>query len=96
MFTQALENFIPVSLKGVKLLKSETTWEDVGGMHVNNHRDLLSILITIKGMENVKLLLKETFEWPTKYQSVFSKCPLKLRKGFAYLTIIQLHLLTIY
>lgn len=29
----------------------------------------------------MKALLKETFEWPTKYGRLFAKCPLKLRKG---------------
>lgn len=35
----------------------------------------------VGGMETVKALLKETFEWPTKYGRLFAKCPLKLRKG---------------
>lgn len=32
-------------------------------------------------MEDVKVLLKETFEWPTRYEKLFSKIPLKLRRG---------------
>ena len=32
-------------------------------------------------LDDVKHLLKETFEWPTKYGKLFEKCPLKLRRG---------------
>jgi len=30
-FDKAQKDFVPVSLKGVKLQKSETEWKDIGG-----------------------------------------------------------------
>lgn len=35
----------------------------------------------IGGLENVKAVLKETLEWPTKYPDIFAGVPLRLRSG---------------
>ncbi|CCD24458.1 AAA family ATPase peroxin 1 NDAI_0D01440 [Naumovozyma dairenensis CBS 421] len=35
----------------------------------------------IGGLKNVKRLLLETLEWPTKYSPIFKRCPLRLRSG---------------
>ncbi|KAF8608223.1 AAA-domain-containing protein [Ceratobasidium sp. AG-I] len=32
-FTKAQEDFVPLSLRGVKLQKSEVSWSDIGGLH---------------------------------------------------------------
>ncbi|KAI8141634.1 P-loop containing nucleoside triphosphate hydrolase protein [Fennellomyces sp. T-0311] len=62
-FKKAREDFVPSSLRGVKLQSSGVQWSDIGGLN-----------------ETRKALL-ETLEWPTKYQAVFSQCPLRLRSG---------------
>ncbi|KAJ8659027.1 hypothetical protein O0I10_005409 [Lichtheimia ornata] len=62
-FSKAREDFVPSSLRGVKLQSSGVMWSDIGGLH-----------------ETRKTLL-ETLEWPTKYASIFSQCPLRLRSG---------------
>jgi peroxin-1 len=33
-FRVAMEGFVPAALKGVKLVDSETSWADIGGMYV--------------------------------------------------------------
>ena len=35
----------------------------------------------IGGLHQVRRVLKETFEWPSKYPALFASCPLKLRRG---------------
>ncbi|RKP14091.1 P-loop containing nucleoside triphosphate hydrolase protein, partial [Piptocephalis cylindrospora] len=35
----------------------------------------------IGGLEEVKRILLETLEWPTKYAAIFANCPLRLRSG---------------
>ncbi len=35
----------------------------------------------IGGLNLVKKMLRETMEWPTKYQAIFKHCPLRLRSG---------------
>ena len=62
-FKKARDDFVPSSLRGVKLQSSGVQWADIGGLN-----------------ETRKALL-ETLEWPTKYQAVFSQCPLRLRSG---------------
>jgi SpoVK/Ycf46/Vps4 family AAA+-type ATPase len=37
----------------------------------------------IGGLHQVRQMLKETFEWPSKYPELFASCPLKLRRGYA-------------
>jgi len=34
-FDKAQKDFVPVSLKGVKLQKSETEWKDIGGKFIH-------------------------------------------------------------
>jgi len=36
---------------------------------------------SIGGMYEVRQMLKETFEWPTKHAKLFKSCPLRLRSG---------------
>jgi peroxin-1 len=35
----------------------------------------------IGGLDDVKALLKETLEWPTRYEPLFRNVPLRLRSG---------------
>ena len=35
----------------------------------------------VGALEEVKMMLKETFLWPSKYEKLFAKCPLKFRRG---------------
>jgi peroxin-1 len=60
---KALSDYVPMSLKGVKITHSNVQWDDVGGMNP------------------VKKILRETLEWPTKYNAIFQHCPLRLRSG---------------
>ncbi|KAH9819584.1 peroxisome assembly protein Pex1p [Melampsora americana] len=62
-FEEAQSDYIPISLRDVKLQKSDVEWADIGGLH------------------NTRRILRETLEWPTKYASIFAKCPLRLRSG---------------
>ncbi len=50
----ALSDFVPASLRGVKLFKSTVAWADVGGL------------------QEAKRILKETVEFPIKYERMFS------------------------
>ncbi|KAI9297237.1 AAA-domain-containing protein [Neoconidiobolus thromboides FSU 785] len=62
-FKTAQEDYIPVSLRGVKLQSSTVRWTDIGGL------------------EETRKVLRETLEWPIKYQAIFTNCPLRLRSG---------------
>lgn len=62
-FHTALSTFVPLSLRDVKLQKSDVQWSDIGGL------------------KEVRSVLRETLEFPTKYASVFANCPLRLRSG---------------
>lgn len=62
-FEEAQSDYIPISLRDVKLQKSDVEWADIGGLH------------------ETRRILRETLEWPTKYASIFAKCPLRLRSG---------------
>lgn len=79
-FTKAHEDFVPLSLRGVKLQKSEVSWSDIGGEHPGPCED--SRLIRMTGLEETRRVLRETLEWPTKYGAIFAKCPLRLRSGY--------------
>lgn len=37
--------------------------------------------LDIGGLNETRKILLETLEWPTKYASIFSQCPLRLRSG---------------
>lgn len=62
-FHAALSTFVPLSLRDVKLQKSEVQWSDIGGL------------------KEVRSVLRETLEFPTKYAAIFANCPLRLRSG---------------
>lgn len=62
-YEKVIPDFSIQSIVGTKLLKSDTKWEDIGGL------------------KEVKRVLRETFEIPTKYSALFSKVPIKLRSG---------------
>lgn len=38
----------------------------------------------VGGLKNVKRVVLETLEWPTKYAPVFANCPLRLRSGLLF------------
>jgi hypothetical protein len=46
------------------------------------------------GLHEVKRILRETLEWPTKYAPIFAQAPLRLRSGYASF-IIHVSLLRI-
>jgi SpoVK/Ycf46/Vps4 family AAA+-type ATPase len=62
-FSTASQDFVTKSIEGIKLVKSNTKFADIGGL------------------EEVKQLLRETFEFPTKYSKYFENSPIKLRSG---------------
>ncbi|KAF8331356.1 P-loop containing nucleoside triphosphate hydrolase protein [Cantharellus anzutake] len=62
-FASAQVGFTPLSLRDVKLQRSEVEWSDIGGLH------------------EIRRVLRETLEWPTKYGAIFAKCPIRLRSG---------------
>ena len=62
-FELASSDFVTKSVEGIKLVKSQVRFSDVGGL------------------SQVKQLLRETFEFPTKYASYFDHAPIKLRSG---------------
>jgi len=68
-FNKAQVGFTPLSLRDVKLQKSEVQWSDIGGLH------------------ETRKTLRETLEWPTKYGAIFASCPLRLRSGYASLSL---------
>lgn len=39
----------------------------------------------VGGLNEVKQMLRETFEFPTKYAKLFQKSPIKLRSGYEIL-----------
>lgn len=66
-FSRTLTKFTPLSLRDVKLQKSNVAWSDIGGLH------------------EVRKVLRETLEFPTKYAAIFANCPLRLRSGYVLL-----------
>lgn len=62
-FSMALADYVPQTLKGIKLQSSTTEWKDVGGL------------------SEIRQILRETLEMPTKFGPIFAQCPLKLRSG---------------
>ncbi|XP_050398132.1 peroxisomal ATPase PEX1 [Patella vulgata] len=46
-------------------------------LHVHEHRSWRDV----GGMQEVKDILIETLQWPTKYPALFANCPLRLRSG---------------
>lgn len=48
----------------------------------------------VGGLKEVKEVLIQTLEWPTKYAAIFASCPLRLRSGyrlnFKYLAVLLL------
>ncbi|KAF8995495.1 P-loop containing nucleoside triphosphate hydrolase protein [Cyathus striatus] len=66
-FSGAQAGFVPLSLRDVKLQKSDVVWSDIGGMFTHS--------------KDTKRVLRETLEWPTKYGPIFAQSPLRLRSG---------------
>lgn len=62
-FEIASQDFVTKSIEGIKLVKSNARFSDIGGL------------------EDVKQILRETFEFPTKYSKYFESSPIKLRSG---------------
>ncbi|KAF8160874.1 P-loop containing nucleoside triphosphate hydrolase protein [Crassisporium funariophilum] len=62
-FVAAQVDFVPLSLRDIKLEKSDIAWSDIGGLY------------------EVRRMLRETLEWPTKYGPIFKQSPLRLRSG---------------
>ncbi|KAG8831700.1 Peroxisome biosynthesis protein pex1 [Serendipita sp. 399] len=75
---QAQEGFTPLSVRNIKLHKSEVAWADIGGMSLVDVQCLPNFPT---GLHETRRILRETLEWPTKYAAIFAKCPLRLRSG---------------
>jgi peroxin-1 len=93
-FNDAQQEFVPLSLRDVKLQKSEVEWGDVGGLSLiiySRAFRLKRVCDTGKpylGLHNTRRILRETLEWPTKYGAIFASCPLRLRSGSVFLYIV--------
>jgi peroxin-1 len=78
-FEIAQVDFIPFSLRDIKLQKSEVAWSDIGGRP--SIFRLCTPLIRFLGLKDTRRILRETLEWPTKYGPIFAQSPLRLRSG---------------
>lgn len=72
----------PASLKFIDLFKKATESFTPSSLKSIQFATSNKSWDDIGALEDVKHTLKETFEWPTKYEKIFSKIPLKLRRGF--------------
>lgn len=81
---------MPLSLRDVKLQKSDTVWSDVGGTYIPYISYFTALLefrrlihsVRSVGLRETKKVLRETLEWPTKYGPIFAQSPLRLRSGY--------------
>lgn len=80
-FEEAQRDLVPLSIRDVKLQKSEVEWSDIGGQF-SFYSINLKYLMVHPGLHYVRKILRETLEWPTKYAAIFAKCPLRLRSGY--------------
>lgn len=82
-FDTAQVDFVPLSLRDVKLQKSDVAWSDIGGQSPPMFRRMVytAILMTNTGLGETRQVLRETLEWPTKYGPIFAQSPLRLRSG---------------
>lgn len=78
-FEAAQVDFVPLSLRDIKLQKSDVAWSDIGGRSciLQSHNSLIGLL----GLRQTRKILRETLEWPTKYGPIFAQSPLRLRSG---------------
>jgi len=76
---------VPITLRSIPLHPpSDVAWEHIGGDCNNLFFFLVSYFTQsykCQGLAEVKSILQETFEWPTKYSELFKSCPLRLRSG---------------
>lgn len=82
-FTAAQVDFVPLSLREVKLQKSDVAWSDIGGMCFKEQLSIQHINLFCQGLYETRRILRETLEWPTKYGPIFAQSPLRLRSGWA-------------
>lgn len=80
-FAAAQVDFVPLSLRDVKLQKSDIVWADIGGRLRPFLAALVPPFILLLGLAETKRVLRETLEWPTKYGPIFAQSPLRLRSG---------------
>jgi len=73
-FENAVNGYVPASLRGVKLQKSTVDWNDIGGT-------VVQLWVLIVGLDATKRVLLETLEWPIKYAPIFQHSKLRLRSG---------------
>ena len=81
-FDTAQIDFVPHSLRDVKLERSDVEWSDIGGgLLVCYPTELHSLSNREPGLSETRRILRETLEWPTKYGPIFAQSPLRLRSG---------------
>jgi peroxin-1 len=73
-------DFVPFSLRDIKLEKSDVSWCDIGGISPPTSRLEMSN-VQLLGLNETKRIIRETLEWPTKYGPIFKQAPLRLRSG---------------
>ncbi|PRT53993.1 Peroxisome biosynthesis protein PAS1 [Wickerhamiella sorbophila] len=77
--TLAIEsNEMTVSTDNFKAAASDYTPASLRGVKLEKGNATWS---EIGGLEEVKRVILETLEWPTKYAPIFANCPLRLRSG---------------
>lgn len=86
-FRSAQVDFVPLSLRDVPLQKSTVEWADIGGEVVMFAYDLRRKLTPRLGLRETRQTLRETLEWPTRYAAIFAQSPLRLRSGYAPLSL---------
>ena len=80
-FAAAQLDFVPLSLRDVKLQKSEVAWSDIGGMWWPTLPFSTENAKNFTGLHETRRVLRETLEWPTKYGPIFAQSSLRLRSG---------------
>jgi peroxin-1 len=91
-FSSAQIDFTPLSLRDVKLQKSDVEWSDIGGAQAIYCWSTSAVSSFLPGLHETRRVLRETLEWPTKYGAIFAKCPIRLRSGSASLQSCSNHL----
>jgi peroxin-1 len=87
-FMTAQADFVPLSIRDVKLEKSDVAWSDIGGesLTVRMWCCFKKWASQFQGLYETRRILRETLEWPTKYGPIFAQSPLRLRSGCVFVS----------